>query len=725
MQPGLIIVSNRLPLSVKKIDGKLEFYPSIGGLATGLSSFTASRRNKWIGWPGLPNEELSEQDKHDITAELRRHNCYPVFLSRKQLNDYYNIFSNSLLWPIFHDLQIREPIGENYWRTYKRVNKLFADAVLALSETGSTVWVHDYQLLLLPGMLRKARPEDKIGFFLHIPFPAVQYLQQIPHAIELVNGMLGSDLVGFHTESYVDNFKTAIAEYQSGDVGSDEVVVADRIVRVTDFPMGIDYAKFIRATKTRAIKRELSRLKRRYGTKKIILTVDRLDPTKGLVERMQAYQQLLRENPELHRKVVMVMIATPSRTEIDTYRELKKRLESLVKVVNAEFGTKSWQPVDYKYVALPFEKLAPYFQLADVAFIAPLRDGMNLVAKEYIASRKNGVLVLSSTAGAAQELKDAIIVHPHRKGSLTKGLKKALSLPKPELHRRASRLHKRVSEFTVHEWAGSFMTTLRASKPAPSWTRALNRSRQQELVDAFRHARKRLILLDHDGVLVPLQNNPKRASPSAKLIRLLARIAADDQTELVIISGRSKADLDKWFGDLPVSLAAEHGAFIRMAGRKRWQALGYAEHDWKETILPILEAFTKKTPGTTLEQKDAAIVWHYRAAKPYHAQKNLVALRRMLSRHAKQSGLQINQGKMILEIRKAGVDKGTATTRWLESNPSFILAIGDDYTDEDMFEALPDWAHSIKVGRGRTKARLRITHSEQVLQLLERLAKYL
>lgn len=726
MQPGLTIVSNRLPVSVKKIDGKLEFYPSIGGLATGLLPFTKSRRNKWIGWPGLPNEDLTEQDRADITTELRKHNCYPVFLTRKQLDDYYNIFSNSLLWPMFHDIQIKESIDEHYWRAYKRVNNLFAEAVLALSDTGSTIWVHDYQLLMLPSILRVARPDDKIGFFLHIPFPAPRIMAKIPRAKDLLQGMLGADVVGFHTKSYVDNFLSNVSKYEIGQTGEGEVILPNRVVRVTDFPMGIDYEKYQKATQEKSIMLAALKLRAKYGTRKIIFSIDRLEPTKGLVERVQAYQQLLRENPQLHRKVVMVMIANPSRTEIPVYQQLKKRLEALVDVVNVEFGTKLWKPIDYIYDTLSFDKLAPYFQVADIAFIAPLKDGMNLVAKEYVASQAagGGVLVLSSTAGAAEELKDAIIVHPHKQGSLVKGLGTALAMPNKELIRRASGLQKRVSEFTVHEWAGSFMKTLRAAKPpAPVWTRSMDSSRQQEVVESFRHARRRLLLLDYDGVLVPFRSNPDNAEPSQKLRKILAKIAAKETTNVVVISGRSKQDLDKWFGDLHVSLAAEHGAYMRQAGRKRWHSIGRDLHEWQDFIVPIMQIYTDKTPGSTLEKKDAALVWHYRRAKPYYAQKNLVALRRLLSRYAKQYGLLINQGKMILEVRRVGTDKGTATAQWLESQPSFILAIGDDYTDEDMFEALPDWAHTLKVGRGRTKARLRTVSSEEVITLLERLAK--
>jgi trehalose 6-phosphate synthase/phosphatase len=728
MHPALIIVSNRLPVSVKKTDDKLEFYPSVGGLATGLSSYTTSKRNKWIGWPGIANEDLTDQDKHQITKELKKHNCYPVFLSKKQLDSYYNGYSNSVLWPIFHELKPTKEAIENdtYWRAYKRVNEAFAEVVLALSASGSTVWVHDYQLLLLPAMLRKKRPHDRIGFFLHIPFPHVKAFDTIPHSRQLLGGLIGSDLLGFHTTSYVANFLDNCQKIGIGTTGKKELILPDRVIRVTDFPMGIDYGKFARATKQRAVRRELLKLRSKYRSKRVILTVDRLDPTKGLVERITAYQQLLRENPQLHRKVVMIMLAVPSRTEIEEYKSLKDKLEALVEEVNEEFGTTRWQPVDYLYMSVPFERLSALYQLADVAFIAPIKDGMNLVAKEYIASRsgQSGVLILSETAGAAEELQDAIMVNPLKTSSLVGGLAQALNLPQKDLKQRVNKMQTQISEFTVQKWAGTFMDSLRTAPGARrSYTRALTPARVTTLRDSFRLAKQRLLLLDYDGVLVSFKNNPYKAVPTERLRKVIRKLAAQPNTTVVIVSGRSKADLSEWFDDIPVALAAEHGTFTRKTGSKRWQTIRDQDNSWREVVLPILQVYTEKTPGATIETKEAAVVWHYRQASPYYAQKHLVILKRLLSRYARRYNLIVHQGNMILEIRMQGATKGHVAQSWMQTDPSFVLCIGDDYTDEDMFDALPDWAHTIKVGRGKTAARLRLQKSEQVLSLLEKLAK--
>ncbi len=732
MQPGVIIVSNRLPVSVKRVNGKLEFYPSVGGLATGLSSYANNRRNKWIGWPGLNSDELTEDECEEITHELKKHNCYPVFLSQKQLDDYYNGFSNSILWPAFHELPVTSEASTAHWNAYKQVNNQFCEAVLALSTKGSTIWVHDYQLLLLPSMLRQHRPSDKIGFFLHIPFPRAEPFQNIPHHVKLLNGLIGADLLGFHTESYVENFLACCQQTGAGIIGDRKLLLPDRVVRVTDFPMGIDYGKFARATKQRSVRAEVLKLKAKYGRKKIVLTVDRLDPTKGLVERLEAYRDFLRHNPSMHGKVVMVMLAVPSRTEIAEYQALKKRLEKLVKDVNKEFGTIRWQPVDYMFKSVPFDQLTALYRHADVAFIAPIKDGMNLVAKEYLATKpkNSGVLILSETAGAAEELKDAIIVNPHEKGSLQHGLTHALMGRPKELRERARSMQHRIANFTVHDWAGTFMNSLQQAKPShlsgsSHFTHHLSDSRRKELLTAYEASKRRVLLFDYDGVLAPFRSKPADAKPDANIIKKLHKLSDKSGNHVVLISGRPSTDLQDWFGDsLPnVTLIAEHGAFARPKGGKRWRPTTDVDLNWKEEVQKILETYTAKTPGSTYEAKEASVVWHYRRASPYYAQKHLVIVKRLLNRLAKQYPILVEQGNMILEVRTDGVHKGSAALDILQQQTDFILAIGDDVTDEDMFEHLPGWAYTIKVGRGRTAARFRLSNVATAQDLLSKLAR--
>ncbi|HET7320429.1 MAG TPA: bifunctional alpha,alpha-trehalose-phosphate synthase (UDP-forming)/trehalose-phosphatase [Candidatus Saccharimonadales bacterium] len=719
----VIIVSNRLPVSVKKVDGKLEFSQSIGGLATGLSSYVKNRKNIWIGWPGIASDGLTSDDKATILAELAKENCYPVFLTTKQLDEFYNGYSNSMLWPLFHNMPMSRNPRESWWRTYRNVNKLFAEAVLAHTRSKNTIWVHDYQLLLLPEMLHTERPKDNIGFFLHIPFPSPKTFQKLKENKKLLNGMLGAGLVGLHTASYTDNFLET-CQQQGQVVVRDQVILEDRVVRVTDFPMGIDTDKYSQAIKMREVKVAVSKFKKRYRGRKVIVAVDRLDPTKGLVERLQAYQEFLDTNPQFHGKVVLAMVAAPSRTEVAAYRNLKKKMDTLVKQINNSYGWPKWQPIDYMDEGLPFEEVAALYQVADIAFIAPLRDGMNLVAKEYVATkRKRGVLILSETAGAAQELTEALLVDPTRPNTLVAALSQAMNMRPRELRRRLKAMQKQMEGRTVHAWAGTFMKTLEKPIRMPSpRTLSLNAKRENQLVAAYRSTNKRLILLDYDGVLVPLAWNFKKAAPAPSTLKVLTKLASDPANEVVVVSGRTQQNLDEWFDDIPVNLVAEHGAFIKDPEGK-WHRTRHKSTAWKRLIRPIMEKYAMRTPGAAIEEKANSLVWHYRQSPPYEAQKYTVILRRVLQSIVRDYDLAVYSGNKILEVKDPSVSKAETVQRWLKRSHDFVLAIGDDYTDEDMFAALPDRAYSIKVGRGRTHALYRLKTSADVQKLLQRLAR--
>jgi trehalose 6-phosphate synthase/phosphatase len=720
---SLVIVSNRLPVSIKKVDGKLEFYPSIGGLATGLSDYTKRRGTKWIGWPGIPSDDLTKAEQAHITRELRKHRCYPLFLTQKQIDDYYNGYSNGVLWPLFHNLQIK-PHGPKLWQAYKQVNTLFATEVLRLSKPRSTIWVHDYQLMLVPQLLRRAGRDDKIGFFLHIPFPEPKVLQKTAEAKSLLRGILGADLAGFHTKGYTKEFLASCDSLLGLASQNGRLLIGERPIRVTEFPMGIDYGRFAAATKQRGKRRELRSLKRKYRGNKVIVTVDRLDPTKGLVERLKAYQELLRQHPNLHHKVVMAMIVAPSRTDISEYKALKSRLDKILNEIDIEFAHRTWQPVDFIYETVPLDKVMLYYQVADVAFIAPIRDGMNLVAKEFIASKRanNGVLVLSETAGAAEELHDAIQVNPKKPQTMVDGLAQALTMPKRELRVRARSMQKHIQEFTVQKWAESFMDVLQRPQPITlARTRTINRTLQDQLNTAYAQAKHRLLLLDYDGVLRRFVRNPAEARPSDDLIQLLTRLSNDQRNEVVIISGRSKAELLDWFGDLPVALAAEHGALFRRRGGKNWHRTAPAARTWKMDVAELFKRYAALTPGAQVEPKEWSIAWHYRAGSPYYSHKHLVALRRLLKPLLKQYDLAIEEGHKVLEVRPSVINKGRIAQEWLIHDHDFVLAAGDDVTDEAMFATLPPSAYSIKVGSGKTQAQYRVKNVSTMLSLLGKL----
>lgn len=725
----VIIVSNRLPISVKKKNAKLVFTQSLGGIATGLSSYVEDPGNTWIGWPGIASDELSESEKQLIAKELATHNCYPVFLSQKQIDNFYNGYSNSVLWPLFHNLPTKTFSSERldpWWQAYRKVNQQFSEVVVNLANSKSQIWVHDYLLLLLPELLRTEDTTPNIGFFLHIPFPDKKTFIKLPEAKRLLNGMLGANLIGFHTKEYVNNFMSSVSALGIGATAENHVTLNNsRNVRVAEFPMGIDYKKYAAASRSKEVKQAFKDYKKRYAKCKVIVSIDRLDPTKGLEQRLRAYSDMLNRNPDQHGKVVFAMVAAPSRTDIPVYAQLGKRLEVLADQINKKYGSSTWQPVDYINVAQPFERVAALFQIADVAFIAPLRDGMNLSAKEFVASNhKRGVLILSETAGAAQELQDALIVNPSEPESLVNALEQALSMRKRELRGRLKRMKKDLSINTVQHWAKTFVDTLQQPIPGtPRLTRTLNDRLIKDLQLDYTKAKKRLLLLDYDGSLVPFAADYRNAKPSKSLIKLLENLINDKANDVIIISGRSAKDLDTWFGSLSVNLVAEHGAATKKMGNKTWQSVEKNDTDWRQLILPALEKYARLTPGARVEIKPHSLVWHYRAATPYNAQKYAIIIKRALKPFLKTHGLELVQGNKVLEIKNPRISKANAAKAWLDRSYPFVLAIGDDVTDESLFAALPNSSYSIKVGRGRTAARFRLTSSKEVTSLLRKLVR--
>ena len=723
--PQVVIVSNRLPVSVSKENGKLKFSPSVGGLATGLSSFVNDKHSIWIGWPGIASDDLTDKERKQITVELARRHCSPVFLTKNQIDDFYSGYSNTVLWPLFHGMRSQDKPGaeRNRWyKSYKTVNELFAEAVESATLSGAQIWVHDYQLLLVPEMLRANNVDVTIGFFLHIPFPQPKKFMSLEHHKSILIGMAGSDLIGFHTPDYVDNFIKTCNQSRVGKSKDSTLVVGGRTIRVADFPMGIDYEKYASAHKSKTVQTAVDKYRRKYSGKKVIVAVDRLDPSKGLPERVKAYGNFLEQYPRFRKKVVFSMVAAPSRTDVPAYQRLAKRLDKLVADVNNTYGTKSWQPIDYINVSVPFEEVTALFHIADVAFIAPLRDGMNLAAKEFIAStHKDSILILSETAGASQELKDALIVNPHKPETVVNALHDSLTMNRAELRRRLKRMKRHLRNNNVQKWAATFVTTLQKPLPKSSpLTYKLTPTLTDKILASYASGKRRLLLLDYDGTLVPFHDDYRKAAPSKSLLKRLETLGKDPANDVVIISGRDADNLSKWFGHLPLHLVAEHGAATKFAGSDTWHQ-DMPDKSWKEILLPVLEKYAAMTPGAKVESKEHSLVWHYRSSSPYYAQKHLVIIQHALKPFLKSYGLQALKGNKVLEIKRRGIDKGKAARTWLDRSYDFVLGVGDDTTDEKLFEAMNGNSYSIKIGRSITAARYRVHSHTDILRLLDKL----
>jgi trehalose 6-phosphate synthase/phosphatase len=544
--PRLIVVSNRLPVSVTKENGKLTFSPSQGGLATAMSSLGKTREYIWVGWPGIPSDDLTATDKKTIRKELDKLGCYPVFLTSKQIRNFYDGFSNGTIWPLFHYFQSLTEHNPEYWDEYKKVNQLYQAAVMKYATPDSQIWIHDYHLMVLPKLLRDELPDASIGFFLHIPFPSYEIYRLLPDRKELIEGLLGADLVGFHTYDYARHFLSAVLRTLGHDNKMSSVIVGDRLVRADVFPIGIDYEKFVTATKLPEVKTEIAALKKHYGDQKIVLSVDRLDYSKGILERLDAFDAFLEKNKRWHKKITMVVVAVPSRIAIDAYQHMREDIERAVSRVNGKFSTVEWTPINYQYKNLPFNQLVALYCRADVALVTPIRDGMNLVAKEYIASKttRSGVLIISEMAGVADELPEAIRVNPNDRAGLVHALESALKTTPTEQRRKLTAMQNRLGQYTVERWAEDFIEQLSNTKSrrAAHDLTILDSEITAEIVARYKKAKNRLLMLDYDGTLTHFVSDirPMSARPSSKLMRILKKLSHTPGNDVMMVSGRPK-----------------------------------------------------------------------------------------------------------------------------------------------------------------------------------------
>ena len=730
-----IIVSNRLPLQIKLNNDELEITPSVGGLATGMKSVHKDDGGLWIGWSGLTEEELNESLEKKVDKAVAKENCASVNLSQNDIDNYYFGFSNRTLWPLFHYFMEYTEFEKDFWESYKRVNQKFADVVIENLEDGDKVWVHDYQLLLLPQLIKDKRPDVSIGFFLHIPFPSYEIFRTFPWREELLTGMLGSDLIGFHTYDYERHFLSSIKRILRLDVKFNEIIYHDRIVKVDSFPMGIDYKKFHEAAinHTELNTNDKSELQQRLDDHiqasedtKLILSIDRLDYTKGIPNRIRAFEYFLNKYPEFKEKVRLIMLSVPSRSNVPQYQLLKKETDELVGRINGQFATVSWTPVWSFYRSMPFDNLIDLYTSSDVALITPVRDGMNLVAKEYVATRtkKDGVLILSEMAGASKEMNEALMINPNNFEQIADAIKQALEMPIEEQISRNTILQKRLERYSVEKWAHEFMKSLDATKNLGQVivSEKLNDKLVERMLSDYKKAKSKLILLDYDGTLAGFQDNPQNASPDAALIKLLDRLNEMPNTDMVIISGRDKETFEKWFGDKDYSLITDHGVWLRKR-TKEWEALERLKNDWMENIRPILETFVDRTPGTFIEEKKYSLAWHYRKADPELAQIRTIELNTVLTSLISNNDLTVLKGNKVIEIKSSSVNKGRAASRLLSTKDyDFIFTIGDDWTDEYMFEEVPEGSYTVKVGFKKTKAKYYVKDTKEVRTLISKIA---
>nr|WP_319398104.1 bifunctional alpha,alpha-trehalose-phosphate synthase (UDP-forming)/trehalose-phosphatase [uncultured Carboxylicivirga sp.] len=733
----LHIVANRLPYSINKKDDEIELVASVGGLATGMKSVYEDYGGKWIGWSGLNSDDLDEQETKKIDSLLGDKNCVTVPLSEDEILEYYEGFSNKTIWPLFHYFTQYVDYTPANWETYKKVNQRFADKVLDVCEEGDTVWVHDYQLLLVPEMIKSKKPGVTVGFFLHIPFPSYEVFRILPWRMELLKGMLGADLLGFHIYDYERHFISSVRRLYGYEINFNQINLEDRVIKVDAYPMGIDYDKFVNAAtevmhksiqERSDLHNELEKYFLMAPNRRLVLSIDRLDYSKGIPQRLRAFGTFLRQYPEFRGKVTMIMLAVPSRGHVEEYQLLKKEVDELVGNINGEFGKVNYVPVWYFYRSLPFENLIELYNSCDVALITPLRDGMNLVAKEYVASRINGTgsIVLSEMAGVSKEMGEAITINPINEEEIAEALHKALTMPVSEQKERMTLLQNRIRRYSIFKWAGEFVDDLNKVKEVQKefLAKKISKTVYKEIDEKYAKAKKRAIFLDYDGTLTGFHKNPLEAKPNEELFDILKRLIADERNTVTIISGRDRYTLEKWFADIPINLICEHGVWLRRIGEE-WETLTKVNNDWMPMIRPILERFVDRTPGSFIEEKNYSLVWHYRKAEPEQSEIRANELKDELIGLIGNLNLEIMEGSKVIEVKNGGINKGIAALQFIKNQKfDFITAIGDDWTDEFMFRELPNKTISIKVGLKRTAANYKLESVEAVRGFLKKLGQH-
>lgn len=719
--PRHFIVSNRLPVTVaRNTDKSIAITRSSGGLVAGLEKVFTTGDSYWIGHNGVFR---NESGYNDLCRELQDQRLISVPLTKRAYTSYYSGLSNGAIWPLFHYFPNSVRFATEDWVAYQEVNDAFLRTILEVAEAGDYVWVHDYHLMLLPNLLRRERPNLRIAYFHHIPFPSSEMFRILPIRRAVLYGLLGSDLIGFHTLDYVRHFLTSVSRLLGDETHVDQIHHQGRLVKVGAFPLGIDFDRMDRLSA--AAQSEASW---KSSDTLLFLGIDRLDYTKGIPERLMAFRDFLREWPEYVGKVTFVQLSVPSRSDIASYGNLRSTVERLVGQINGEFGRPGYVPVQYLYRALPAEEVAALYAQADVAVITPLRDGLNLVCKEFVAAKRSldGVLILSEFAGSASEMGEALTVNPFDTRDVAYAMYRAVTMPDAEKRSRMQLLRERVRMFDNMSWSQSILDAWKQTEHKPqAEAEKLEGHNRTQLVQRAVDARRVFVFLDNDGTMIPIRSRPELAVPSREVIDHLRTITAAPGIAVTIVTGRPRTYCDRYYGELPLRMVAEHGAFIKEMPDAGWQQQpGCEEFEvLKPHILNLLNMSVRCVPGTHVEEKETCLVWHYRQAEPQFAASQAKALVDDLHQLLSNTSLVVQTGKKSVEVRLVVANKGYALEYFAEhdriSDDDLVVTLGDDTTDEDMHRLVGDRGFAIHVGKPSLHAPHYLVRQEDVFPLLE------
>jgi trehalose 6-phosphate synthase/phosphatase len=657
--PRLVIASNRLPFTVDRAGTEVGLVPACGGLAAALTAVHARPGNVWVGWPG-DCSELDEHQRADLWNALRARRVVAVELTPPELVEYYDGICNSVLWPVLHYLIDRMPVALPDFHAYRAVNERFAESLVATYRDGDTIWIHDYHLLLTPALVRAQLPGARIGFFFHTPFPSADVFRVLPWRRELVDGVLGASLIGFQTSGDAANFAATVRLLTGRVAHGASFAVDARTVRFGTYPIGIDPHRFDADHQIDA-RHEGSALVSIQQGRKLLVGIDRLDYTKGILQRLTAFEQLLEQHPELRGTVEMLQVAVPSRDLVPSYIDHRQEVQECVERLNRRFETSDWTPVRYVLDSLALAQLREIYCQADVMLVTSLRDGMNLVAKEFVSCRTDddGVLVLSEFAGAAEELRDALIVNPYSVDHLAEAIHTALTMGRDDRRRRMLSLRAQVATRSVHHWVDTFMADL-ASAPPPSAS-AADLPLTAFLRGGSNDGQPLSLIFVYEEALVSAREGTP-VHPDPELLAAIRQITTRG-IDVHIVSAADHAALGRWFEFVPVNLWAEHGLWHRGPDERRWRRTQSLDAGWTADLREFLEQFTARTPGSFVEERSTGFAWHFGRMDRATGDARSRELFAVLREAADAMGFNVTWKPSSIEVRPGGLSKeGTIQT---------------------------------------------------------------
>ncbi len=729
----LVIVANRLPVDRREdAEGRVTWQTSPGGLVTALEPVLRRSDGVWIGWTGAPGRVAEEIHAEGLDLAA-------VPLSATEIADYYEGMSNGTLWPLYHDVIAPPLFHRHWWESYCAVNRRFAASAAEHAAPGATVWVQDYQLQLVPQMLREVRPDVRIGFFNHIPFPPYEIFAQLPWRRQLLLGLLGADLLGFQRQADANNVLRACRRVGIATRRGKALVAGPdgvREVRCSAFPISVDAAELDRVARRPEVIERARQIRAELGDPDVVLLgVDRLDYTKGIRHRIKAVGELFDEGRLRTQNATFVQVATPSRERVGSYRVLRDEVEGEVSRINGKHARLGQPAIHYLHQSFPRDELAALYLAADVMLVTALRDGMNLVAKEYVATRhdERGALVLSEFTGAANELTTAHLVNPHDIDGVKDTVMRAIHTPPAEAARRMRAMRRQVQRYDVSRWARDVLTAL-GTHPDPEESRGPD-PLHTALVDLAAR-REILVATDFDGVVSPIVEHPDQAQALPATMVALERLAWSPRTHVALVSGRSLEDLRRRAAPpADVILIGGHGSEIdagpdlpptrfRVGADHAENLTGAQRSDVVDQVVDQLEKIAAEFPGAHVERKANSATLHTRSVA-----RDLVEVveQAVLDGPAALEGVHLLRGKEVLEVSVSTDTKGAALHALrgaLGLPPGAVVYLGDDVTDETVFAVLDTAGGDvgIKVGEGSTVAAYRVSGPEAVADLMQWLA---